>query len=864
MTPVSGPGMNRSALAFRPGRGIELLRSLTTEGRLAVRRLVRQPGFAIPVISTLSLGIGAAVSVFALVHAVLLRPLPYPEPDRLVAIKHAALRGALRMTGVSRGVAAYYRLHNRVFEDIALYAEEFYTLTTVDGGERVRGASVTPSILSVLRPSVFVGRSLAPGAFDPTHFGGRMISHSLWVRRYGADSGITKQMIEIDRRGASANGVLPPGFGFPRPDTELWDAISWPELDRSPRASLRNLDLEAVARLKPGVSLAAAQQDLQRLIATLPEVFPDVSAQALDDLGLRVVVVPLREAIVGDARVALWLLVAASLFLLLIASANVATLTLMRTEGLQRELAVTLALGAGPARIARRFLAESAVLSAAGGILGFGIAAIAVVYRFGFPVDAIPRLTEVRVDAIVVAAAAAVTVLSSALLAVVGLSSGLRARTGGALTFSFTRVTASPREQMVRRGLVCLQVALALTLMIGAALMAESYRRLSRFDLGFDPRGAIAFRLPVPVLSVARNDPREIPRLYHAIARVDAEVLERLRSLPGVHAAEAASLSGFPLLGASREFMSRVAVANRLGEPVDVWPLAFRSFATPGYFAALGIPILEGRTFGYEDTRREGHGIVVSASLAKSLFPGQSAITQRIKLGTDPGSTDYTIVGVVGDIPVQSIRDGRSFVAYLPNVYPPQADTVTGVVHNHVPNDEAYLLRTDLPLSAVLPSIHRAVREIDPKLVAIRPTTLEELVDQDTSQARLTLLLLLVASGSALLLGLIGIYGVLSYAVSQRRTELGVRIALGQRPADLIRMVVRQGLRLALTGIALGLVTAIALTRYLRTWLYEISPSDPAVYAMMAALLAVAAGLASYLPARHAGRISPLQALRQD
>src|SRR6266566_2079015 len=784
------------------------------EARHALRRLARQPGFSVPVALTLALGIGATAAVFALVNGVLIRPLPYAEASRLVEVGHTASRVDLPMTGVSLGTADYYRAHNRVFEDIGVYVEHVGTLTDRDQPERVRYALATPSVYSVLRPAVTAGRLINPLDFEAGVVGvvhGALISHDLWVRRYGADPSLVGRTVELDRRPYPVVGVLERGFHFPHPETDVWLAFGWP----SPaKAGLGALWASAVARLKPGVSLGEARRDLQRLVHSLPDAFPDVTQAQLDAMGLRGAVVPLKDAIIGDVSVALLLLLATGGFLLLITWANAANLSLVRAEGLRHEVAVAQALGATDRNLGRRFLTEGVILATVGGALGFVLASAAIRVHFGFAPDDIPRLREVGVDLTVVAVIFGLSLSSAGLLAGVAfLSARRRADLAGTLAGAGGRTTAGHRQQVVRSVLVAGQVAFALALLIGSALMAQSFWRLRHVRLGFDPDGAVAFRLPLPPPTGTKN-------YYHATARIHQEVLERLRAIPGVVAAEAASTSGFPVTPVPSFYNVRLTAADRGADSSRDRPYAELSFATPGYFRAMSIPLLQGRPFRWEDTGREG--------------------------------------------PSYRIQDGPTKVRYFPNIYPPKADTISGVVHSYIPDDEFYVLRTHLAPMSLAPAIRRVIREVDPKLLITQIGTLEALVDGSMARARLTMVLLLVAAATALGLAMTGIYGVLSYAVSRRTAELGVRIALGARPATVVRMVVRQGALLTLVGIGVGAVGAVVLTRYLRALLYEVSPTDPLAFAGMALLLSAVALAASYVPARRAARVDPMVALRHE
>src|SRR5438874_2189833 len=678
--------------------------------RHALRRLVRRPGFSVPVALTLALGIGASAAVFALVNGILIRPLPYRAADRLVAVGHAASRVELPMTGVSLGMADYYRAQNHVFEDIGVYVEHVGTLTDLDQPERVRWAFATPSVFSVLRTAVSLGRLIRPGDYEAGIVGvvhGALVSHDLWVSRYGADSGLVGRTIELDRLRVPVVGVLEPGFHFPHPETDVWLAFGWAPRYAA-KAGLGALWASAVARLKPGVSLGEARRDLQRLVHSLPDAFPDVTQAQLDAMGLRGAVVPLKDAIIGDVSVALLLLLATGGFLLLITWANAANLSLVRAESLRHEVAVVQALGATDRNLGRRFLTEAVVLATVGGALGFVLASAAIRVHFGFAPDDIPRLREVGVDLTVVAVIFGLSLSSAGLLAGVAfLSARRRADLAGTLAGAGGRTTAGHHQQVVRSVLVAGQVAFALALLIGSALMAQSFWRLRHVRLGFDPDGAVAFRLPLPL------PPSGSKNYYHADARIHQEVLERLRAIPGVAAAEAASTSGFPVTPVPSFYNVRLTAADRGADSSRDRPYAELSFATPGYFRAMGIPLLQGRTFRWEDTGRDGHGVILSASLARALFDREDPIGRRVRWARPSRDPDYTVVGVAGDVPSDRIQDGPTKVLYFPNIYPPKADTITGVVHFYIPDDEFYVLRTHLAPMSLAAAIRRVIREVD-------------------------------------------------------------------------------------------------------------------------------------------------------
>ncbi|HEX5437701.1 MAG TPA: ABC transporter permease [Gemmatimonadaceae bacterium] len=855
-------GVERFKEEWRDARGVRWLEDLSRDARYAMRRLTRERGFSIPVIVTLALGIGVTAAVFALVNAVLLKPLPYPQADRLVAVGHTASRVKLPWQGLSPGTFLYYGKQNRVFESMAVYVEHLRTVSdpgTSEAPERVRMLETSPSLFSVLHATPYLGRfSTAADFHRGTPGGAVLISYDLWARRYGADRGILGRTIEVDRTPFIVVGVAQPGFHFPTPDTQIW--AGWPQepfvAADGPHVSARMLFETGIARLKPGITPDVAQRDLQRLVRSMPDAFPDITTKQLGDMGLHATVTPLKDVIVANARVPLLLLSATAAFLLLITWANVTNLSLIRSERERREVAMRRALGATDGHLVRRFLMEGFIVAAAGGVLGLVLAYAAITTRFGFARDAIPRLGGVHMDNAVVAVVLVLSLASALLLSGISLLSARRSKPAVTLAGGLTHMTVGRREQSVRRLLVAAQVALALTLLVGSALMARSFCKLTEVTLGFRPANLLTFYMPVSAGAYPN---------YRTSARIDHEVLTQLRALPGIEAAEAGDIAGFPLAG-PRQLKARLMATGHLASADSAEaPYAFVSFATAGYFRTMGIPLMHGRPFKTGDMNHESPGVILSASLARALFGSENPMGKRVQwAGSGYHNPPYTVVGVVGDVPSVTIRDGPSKVVYFPNVYPPQADTITNVLLDFIPDAEVYVLRTTLPASALLPAIRRAVRDVDPTLAIGKVATLQDTVADSMAQTRLMMLLLLVAATTALALGVVGLYGVLAYAVAQRRSELGLRIALGATPASVTQMVARQGVLLALVGIAAGILAAFALTRFLGSLLYQVSPGDPSSYVAAAALLFVIALAASYLPARRAAHVDPIEALRVE
>ena len=826
------------------------MNDLLRELRHAVRGFLRTPAFTVTAVLTLALGIGATTAMVALVNAVLLRPLPYPDAGRLVAIGHALPGVGIEDAGQSEGTYQHYRKHNRAFDQIGVYFENFVNLTT--GGaqpERLRVALVTPSVLSMLGVAPQLGR--LPTADDANRpDGGVLISHGLWVRRFGSDPAIVGRTIELNlthapdgARGLRAVvGVLPPGFDFPHPGTQVWYSGG----AEASRARIRDLYLTGIARLRPGVSPAEGEADLRRLVPSLPEAYGDATPELLRSTGLTPVVRPLKEAVVGDAAATLWILLGGVALVLAVALANVTILFLARADHRRRETALRAALGAGRTRIARHVLGESTILAAFGGGLGLFIADAAIDLLIATAPGNIPRLHEVRLDASVLAIAAGITLLASLLFA----AGPLLRHAVSSLTPSLKDVGQTPdrSRQRARGSLLASQMALALVLLIGSALMVQSLRRLHRVDLGFDPENVLTFE---PAMTYA-----QYPR-YRDAAGIQVRLLERLRSVPGVLAAEATS--DLPLTDVP-SFMNVEFAADGPTRPEQIGLLARFSFATPGYFEAMGIPLLGGRTFQPGDLRAEAPPVVLSDGFARSLFRGEDPIGRRMRRLEWPDEPAYTVVGVVADVTGGTLAGGPANRAYFPVLDDP--------VNPRFPFDPRegmnVVVRASGSPIALLSAIREIMAELDPRLPLARVRTMEQLVADSMARTRFTMLLLLIAAVTTLFLSAVGTYGVISYAVSRRRHEIGVRMALGARTAQVHRMVLRQGTTVAVAGLAFGIPAALALTRFLRALLFEVSPTDPTIFVAMSVVLLAVALLATYLPARRATRVNPVEALRHD
>ena len=833
--------------------------------RLAVRRLAREPGYTSTTVLTMAVGIGAAAAVFSLVYGVLLRPLPYPDSHRLVAISHVAPGIDLPRDGVSAGVFLHYRDRSRAFESLGAYERASFTFTDVGRPDRIQTALVTPELFSVLRLTPVLGR--LPTADDYTHevstaadFLGVLISHDLWQDRYEADPAIVGRNIEIDGKPwAIVTGVAPEGFSFPDPDVRAWFAMPQEKLPWSDRAEVaRAMFLETVGRLRPEVTIEEAEADLNRLVTLLPDAFPDITRDDIEAFGLQARVAPFKDKVVGDVGLTLLLVLASAGFLLLVTWANVTNLQLARTFEAGPEIGVRRALGASERDIARHLIGESLLLASAGGLLGLGLAWMAIQARLGLAPHQLPRLDQVSADGAVVALVALLTLMSGTLMGTLCLASTRQGADGPKLASLRGRSPTQAERHGGRRVLVVAQMALALTLFIASGLMARTFWRLQQADLGFEAAGRTTFYLPVTHLELDA-DHLEYSSLHHRVMRA-------IEELPAVDGVEAATSSVFPLtLGEDgQDHLTTISTAeNRVTS--ERWPLAEYGYATPGYFQAMGIPLLAGRPFELGDQSPGGPGAILSASLARDLFPDGDPIGRGVEFADfGSGWPRHTVVGVVGDVPATTVRAGGSRAIYLPHVYPLAADVSSETLHPYLPRFETYVVRTRASHDALVPALREALRGVDPRLPMLDAAPLEAIVSDALAQERFTLRLLLLSAGTSLFLGVIGIYGILAYSVRRRTAEIGVRVALGASPRGVTRWIVFHGAALGAIGIALGLVASLWLTGFIESLLFETSPTDPVTFGVVTLTMFGVALAASYIPARRASRVDPAHALRAD
>jgi predicted permease len=797
--------------------------------RFALRQLAKSPGFTLIAILTLALGVGATTAIFSVVDGILLRPLPFPEPERLVRV-YPLEEGEPSAFSVLNYLD--WRKQSRTMEAASLLDAGSMNLTGAGGEpERLTGAWVSPEFFSVLKAPLLAGRGFAPGEDKPGASKVVVLTEALWRRRFGGDRGLLGRTVNLDGTPYTVIGVA--GRNRWPATVDLWVPFELNERQLDPR-NRGAIFLSAVARLAPGTTLERARAEARTIAARLAAQYPDKNT------GYQMDVVGMQTYMVGDVRKPLLILMGAVLFVLLIACVNVANLLLVRASARESELAVRTALGAGRARVVRQLLTESVVLALLGGAAGAALAMWATRALVALAPEKTPRLHEVGVDSSVLLFTLAVSLGTGILF---GLAPALRASRPdlSSVLKEGTRGSRGRVAVQARSVLVVLETALAVVLLAGAGLLLRSFGELLHVDPGFDPQNAIVFNLSPP--SPKYEEDAQLRVLANAI-------VERMQRLPGVVAAGASSF-GQPL--DDNDFVISFNVEGRPEPPPGERPAMRIAPVTPGYFRALGLHLVRGRLFTEQDREGSAQVAILTQAAARKFFPNEDPIGKNIILGWSSNGVRRggEVVGIVGDFK-QSTLDREAD----PQLFLPYDQAPLGIL--------SVVVRSTADLGAVAAAARAQVREVDPDLPLYELQTLEDLVAASVSQPRFYMLLLGGFAAVALLLAAIGMYGVIAYAVSQRRQEIGVRMALGASRDRVVRMVLGQGLALAFVGAVAGLLGAFLATRGLRSLLFAVSASDPMTYTGVALTLVLVAALASYLPARRAARTEPQLALRGE
>jgi putative ABC transport system permease protein len=807
--------------------------------RFGGRALRRSPGFAAIAVLTLALGIGANAAIFSVVNAVLLRPLPWADPDRAVMIWSKWT--AFDKTWVATGEVVDYRRRSTTLSEVAAWTDGQVNLTGGDAEpERLPAGSVTANLFSTLGVAALHGRTFTAAEDLPNGPRAVVLGHALWTRRYGGDPAIVGRTIEANGRGYEVVGVMPAGFVLPTDFRNPAPTQLWLPLQMDPASTDHGSHgLYAAGRLKPGATVAQAAADLHGI------------AQAMTAEGLYpgpmqfdAVVLSLTDEVVGGVRGAIWLLLAAVGFLLLIACANVANLLLARAEGRQREIAVRSALGASAARVARQLLTESLVLTGGALVLGLGLAYSGVRIVAWWSPAGVPRVSGAAVDPGVLLFTVAVAIATGILFGLAPAVRALRADLTDSLKDGAQGASSGRARQRFRDALVVVEMALAVVLLVGAGLMLRSLWSLQRVELGFDPSRVQTMRVSLPAATYER--PEQVVAFY-------SQLLDRVRTIPGVRTAGAARL--LPLGSTIGDWGLQV---DGYTPPPGTGAKGDWQIVTDGYLEAIGERLIRGRSITSADRTDTMPVALINEEMARRYWSGRDPIGGRFRIGgSNPDRPSVTVVGIVSDVRHNGITDVVKEKFYVPHT---QWHRSTG---NAIRSMSLVLKAEGEPRTLVRP-VREIVRALDSQLPVAEVRTMDEIVAATFSAPRFVSLLLSAFAALALSLSAVGIYGVLSYIVSRRTREIGIRVAIGAGRADVLRLVLRGGLRLSLIGLAIGLAAAAAAGRLISGLLHDVTPHDPATFGTVAAVLAAAATLASLVPAWRASRVDPVHALKTE
>jgi len=818
-------GLDQRKEECRDMRRVRLIEDLWRDFRFSLRSLLKRPGFTAIALLALALGIGANTAIFSLVNAVILQPLPYRDPDRLISVYGTRNRSTQGSVGPTDFLD--YRSQNKTFEQFAASGSMMLPMNLTGSGEpeRLNASIITGNYFDTfgVRPALGRGFSLENEKTGQDHV--TVLSHAFWQTRFGGDPNIVNKTINLDGKAYEVLGVMPAEVVLPQP-AQLWVPINF---DADPEMKMRNARfLRGIGRLKEGVTLDQAQTDTDLIAAQLEQQYPD------SNTGWSLRLIPLREILVGGSRTMLFILFGAVGFVLLIACANVANLLLVRAAARQKEIAMRTALGASRLRIIRQMITESLLLAIFGGALGALLAVAGVKLLVSLGEDNIPRTANVKIDATVLAFTLLISLATGLLFGLAPAIRTMKENLVDALKDGIRGGSEATVKNRTRSLLVVFESAIAVMLLIAAGLLIRSLVALQNVDPGFDPNNVLTLRVDLPRQKY--NTPEKASNFFEQLET-------RVAGLPGVEAV--GLITDLPLSGEARDMPYRVE-----GRPAtsDIAFVDFRR-VNKNYFSAMRIPLRRGRNFTEQEVRQSDKAIVVSQAFVDSVFPNEEALGKRLIIWSGIRNEPYEIIGIVGDTRYQSLQGEPSATMYVP--------TREFLFVNLV-------IRTQGDPLSLVGGVRKEVNALDPDqpIAAIRPMT--EWVAMSAAGARYRTTLLGLFALLAMILAATGIYGVMSYSVAQRTQEIGVRMALGARPLDVLKLVVRQGMMLALIGVIVGLAGALALTRVMSSLLFGVTERDPITFVAVAALLIVVAFISCFVPAHRATKVDPLVALRYE
>ncbi len=809
-------------------RGANIIGDLAQDLHYGLRMLVKNPSFTIVAVLALALGIGANSAIFSVVNTVLLRPLPYKNPGRLVMLWEEATHLGFPKNTPSPANFIDWRAQNTVFEAMAAMVERSFNLTGVGEPERFDGRRVSANLFDLLGVQPQLGRAFRAEEDKP---GSRVVilSNGLWQHRFGGDPRVIGQTVSLNGESYTVIGVMPGSFQFPTRRDQLWVPLAF---DAKEAASRGNHFLEVIARMKPGVTLQQAQAEMSTIAARLAQQYPE------ENLRVGSVVTALQEQVVGDIKPALLVLLGAVGFVLLIACANVANLLLARAAARQKEIALRLALGAGRSRLTRQFLTESVLLAVTGGAVGLllSIAGLRVLKTF-IP-DTISQAQAISIDAKVLVFTGLVALVTGIIFGLAPAMQVSHLDINDTLKEGGRDAAGGTRGNRIRALLVIGEIAVSFVLLMGAGLLINSFMHLRNLHPGFRANHLLTMKIP---LSEVKYPDKERRSPFYA------EVLRRVQALPGVQSAAVAGNLPLTYDGDSMP----IGIEGRTDPPPDQRPDVILRVVGPGYFSTMGIPLVRGRDFREQDKADSARVVIVSEKTARHFWPGENPIGKRLK----PGSTNRNIpwieiIGVVKDVRQNDFVSEPKMQMYIPYQQ----------LNSFAPN--ALVVRTNVEPLSLTGAVRNAIWAVDKDQPVSNLRSMDEIVSEAVARQRFSMLLLGIFAALAMVLAAVGIYGVMSYSIAQRTREIGLRIALGAQKSDVLKMILRQGLRFVAAGLAIGLAASFVLTRVMASLLFGISATDPATFVSISLMLIAVALLASYIPAVRAMKIDPMLALR--